>query len=284
MAIISETRDPTPGGEATRYYAYLLEPVTTNARQREAWQERRRWLRDWLRDWSGLTMPSGRTGAGFRVAAAAAGPQGRVERVVFPGWTGAEAAGWLALPAAAPGPAPLLIWIRDRPWSGPRDDDVSGGLTALAAAGFAALTVDGIDLEQPAVGLDPASVVALIHARGLEAIARHPAVDPTRIGLFATGPGADTGASLLALEDRIAAAAVSFAGYFRDTPRAQWPAVERTMPWGTLRAVDRPELVGTLAPRPLLLLTQAGGRSPRPAGSRRRDPEPLWPLRPFGSS
>jgi hypothetical protein len=258
MGIISEPRDQAPDGEAVRYYEYLLEPVAANPRQREAWQARRRWLRDWLRERIGLTPAPGRTDAGFRVAETVALPWGRVERVVLPGWPGAEATGWLAVPVAGSGPSPLLAWIRDRPCSGPSDEELAGGLTALAAAGFTALTVDGVDLEEPAVGLDRASVLAQVHARGLEALARHPAVDPTRIGLFATGPGADTGAILLALEDRAAAAAVGFAGYFRDTPRARWLEVERTALWGILREVDRPELLGTLAPRPLLLLTEAG--------------------------
>src|SRR5262249_54996727 len=138
------------------------------------------------------------------------------------------------------------------------------------------------ELDRPEVGLSTAGLLAWNHLRGLAYLAARPRGSADRLGLFALGAGADLAVLLLALDERVAAAALrSDAGYLRDRLQRGKPPANPVTPPGILQAADRPELLGCFAPRPLRLMIESEdprsvpGEGETPLGAASRGAEVL---------
>jgi hypothetical protein len=257
MASPDDQHLPPELAPGAQYYELLAEPVTTNPRDRAAWQARRAAIRAALRDRLGLNVAPERLPLQPRQTPVPA-PQGcELARIAFQAWPGVEATGWLARPAGEGERHPTLLCPPGLPRGQRVHQDVrAGGLLPLAQRGFVVLMLDGLELERPELGLSTAGVLVWNHLRALDYLLARPDVAREQLGVFGYGPGADLSALLLAVDDRpVAAALGTDARYFRDRLRtgdAPQPAVT---PPGLLRVADAPELLGCFAPRPLLLLT-----------------------------
>lgn len=114
----------------------------------------------------------------------------------------------------------------------------------LALLGFNKLTLDLWDV-----------------ARGIDVLASHPLVDPSRIGMVGLSQGATMTLFAAALDERIVCAVVS--GYFSSFVQAAalpWNLCGSQVTFGMLGAFDHVDLGALIAPRPLLI--QSGTADP----------------------
>jgi dienelactone hydrolase len=241
-----------PEGE---YWQRLAAPVSSNPRGRAEWQERRRAIREAVRQMLGLAAAPERLPLAPECAPAASVPAIALERIGFQIWPRVSATGWLARPAEA-GAHPALLLVLREPWSSVTGSEQQE-LIRAARSGFVALALNGARLDRPELGLSTAGVLTWNHLRAVEYLLTRADVDRARLGLLAWGAGATLAASVIALEERFAAAAVAEpVRYLGERLPHEAAELDLVAPPGLLGVADLPEMLASLAPRPLLV---AGG-------------------------
>jgi dienelactone hydrolase len=237
-----------------QYRQRLVAPTATSTRDRAAWLQRRTTIREGLRARLGLSHVPSHLPLSPHLTA-----EGRVNgcpmhRVELMGWPEVTVSGWMATPPSVQEDCPAVLWIMDTPWLPLAGEATSVKLAELASDGCLVLALDGFVVDRPELGLTTAGGLCWTHFRALDFLSSRPEVAGGHIGLLGTGAGAILATSIIALDDRIAAAAVTGdCAYFRDVLNEDPAWLEMLVPPGVLQLGDRPELIGCLAPRPLLI-------------------------------
>jgi acetyl esterase/lipase len=236
-----------------------------------AWQARSAELRDFL--WQASRLPRERSAP----AATQVGPRRLHENVIvedllIDGFEGMQLPAALYLPSGATGPVPAVVVYVGHDTNGQNTEAVRIMCWRFAKHGIAALSIDWLGMgtryrydqmhvpmgaRSLMVGLLPSQPMFEEPLRAWDYLAARPEVDPTRVGMVGQSGGGLLTMYLAAMEPRVAAAVVVDISvsnaYIFDTLRG-WGDLDSFFP-GVHARTSHGEILGMLAPRPLLVLS-----------------------------
>ena len=184
----------------------------------------------------------------------------RLERIYWQTWPEVYASGWLYVPDALRGPAPAVLCPHGHWPDGARHPVVQSRCIGLAKLGYVVLAVDSVHAYDLEIGLSPLSVMTWHNMRGLDLLlSMAEVVDPTRIGCTGASGGGQQTMYLMAVDDRVRAAApVVLISYWRRIVMSNKAHCACNHVPGMARYADEPELCAVLAPRPSLFVCVTG--------------------------
>ncbi|HEX6813555.1 MAG TPA: LamG-like jellyroll fold domain-containing protein [Planctomycetota bacterium] len=183
-----------------------------------AWPQRRLEVRNHVADALGLSPQPAAGALDVRVHAEVVREGVRLQRVSWVGFPGQRATGWLWLPAAVPaGRHPAVLCPHGHWQNGARHPVVQARCAAFARFGWICLAVDSVHVEHVASGVNSVGVMTWHNQRAIDLLLAREDVDPARLAVTGASGGAQQTCYLMALEDRIAAAApMVMACYFTE--------------------------------------------------------------------
>jgi hypothetical protein len=132
----------------------------------------------------------------------------RLQRISWVGFAGQRATGWLWTPEhPAAGRRPAVLNPHGHWENGARHPVVQARCAAFAQFGWTALAVDSVHVEHVASGVNAVGAMTWHNLRALDLLLARDDVDPARIGCTGASGGAQQTYYLMALDDRLAAAA-----------------------------------------------------------------------------
>ncbi len=226
------------------------------------WPQRRTALRQHVADCLGLMPEPPRGALDEKAHFTVRGKGHTLTRLSWNGLPGHRASGWLWLPEPAPtaaAPAPAVLCPHGHWQQGAIDPTVQARCATLATFGCVVLAVDSVHVEDAASGLSSIGVMTWHNLRGIDLLRQRPDVDPQRIAVTGASGGGQQTMYLMALDDRLCAAAPMvmtcyFAEIVDDTSAHCGCNHVPRIAAGT----DQIELCAGLAPRPALIGTVSG--------------------------
>ncbi|MAG58980.1 MAG: hypothetical protein CMJ83_22050 [Planctomycetes bacterium] len=184
----------------------------------------------------------------------------KVQRVSFATWPGYRATGWLWLPDPQPkGRLPAILCPHGHWSNGALHHDVQARGIRLSRAGYVVLFVDSVHVEDVAAGVSSLGAMTWNNVRAIDWLLARDDVDPDRIGVTGASGGAQQTMYLMALEDRLAAAApVCMTSYFAEIVSDTSAHCGCNHPPRIEHEVDVPAMCAVFHPRPAFFGTVTG--------------------------
>jgi len=182
-----------------------------------------------------------------------------ISRVYFQTFPGFYATAFLYMPKNATFPAPAVLhphghWAK---WSA--DDIVQSRCIGLAKRGYVSLVIQYEHFEDLATGVPMRGVFLWNNIRGLDVLESLPQVDKNRIGVTGASGGGMQSLDVAALDSRIKCAAIAvFPTYFDRVCYFHTFGCCYYSPLGAMRYMDQPDLIASIAPRPVVQFTLTG--------------------------
>lgn len=227
-----------------------------------AWPARRREVRAHVADAIGLLPPPAAVPLDVRVHGERVRDGVRLQRISWVGFPGHRATGWLWSPAAAgdaAGRRPAVLCPHGHWAGGATHPVVQARCAAFAQFGWVALAVDSVHVEDVASGVNAIGAMTWHNQRALDLLLARDDVDGARIVVTGASGGGQQSYYLMALEDRLAAAApMVMACYFSeivDDTSAHCPC---NHPPRLAAGTDVPEMCAVFAPRPVMFGSVTG--------------------------
>jgi len=181
-----------------------------------------------------------------------------VTRLYWQSLPGMYASGYLYLPQRRAGRLPAILNPHGHWANGARHPVVQARLIGLARLGFIALAVDSIHRYDYAIGLTPLTLMTWNNIRGIDYLLSRDDVDSSRIGVTGASGGGQQTMYLMAIEDRIAAAApIVLISEFREIILPEFSHCRCNHIPGILR-FDEPEICAVFAPKPAFYISDTG--------------------------
>ncbi|MCB9878100.1 MAG: hypothetical protein H6835_10905 [Planctomycetes bacterium] len=240
----------------------LLPKVTPSLDEAAAakWPERRLAVRAHVADALGLTPPPPAVPLEFAVHGELVRDGVRLQRVSWVGFPGYRATGWLWLPEApAPGRRPAVLCPHGHWQDGARHPVVQARCAAMAQFGWTVLVVDSVHVEHVASGVNSVGAMTWHDQRAIDVLLARNDVDPARVAVTGASGGGQQTYYLMALEDRLCAAAPMVMACYLDEILAETSAHCGCNHTPRLAAsTDVPEMCAVFAPRPVLFGSVTG--------------------------
>jgi poly(3-hydroxybutyrate) depolymerase len=187
----------------------LLKTTPSLAADRAAaWPQRRLEVRRHVADALGLSPPPAAGALDVRVHAEVVRDGVRLQRISWVGYPGQRATGWLWLPATVPaGRHPAILCPHGHWENGARHPVVQARCATFAQFGWICLAVDSVHVEHVASGVNSVGVMTWHNQRAIDLLLARDDVDPARLAVTGASGGGQQTYYLMALEDRLAAAA-----------------------------------------------------------------------------
>jgi len=176
----------------------------------------------------------------------------RLQRVSWIGFPGMRATGWLWSPDPQPaGRLPTVLCPHGHFRHGARDPVIQARCAAFARFGWLALAVDSVHVEDVAAGVNAIGAMTWHNQRALGWLLERDDVDPARVAVTGASGGGQQTYYLMALEDRLAAAApIVMACYWGEIISDTSAHCGCNHPPGLAASTDVPEMCAVFAPRP----------------------------------
>lgn len=225
-----------------------------------AWASRRAVIQAGIADALALPFPASRIPLHPRGHGSLSAEGLHVERISWDTGPGARGTGWLWTPSPKPkGRLPAVLSPHGHWAGGAIDPVVQARAASLARQGYVVLVPDSVHVEDVASGVSAIGTMTRRNLLALDLLAERPDVDSARIGVTGASGGAQQTLYLMALSDRVAAAApICYVSYltdilFEDTAHC-------TCNHAPLIATvaDEPEIAATFSPRPALFGSVTG--------------------------
>jgi len=173
-----------------------------------AWPQRRLEVRRHVADALGLSPPPAAQALDVRMHAEVVRDGVRLQRISWIGFPGQRATGWLWLPATVPaGRHPTILCPHGHWQNGARHPVVQARCATFAQFGWICLAVDSVHVEHVASGVNSVGVMTWHNQRAIDLLLARDDVDPERLACTGASGGGQQTYYLMALEDRLAAAA-----------------------------------------------------------------------------
>ncbi|MEZ6036397.1 MAG: LamG-like jellyroll fold domain-containing protein [Planctomycetota bacterium] len=240
----------------------LLPKVTPSLDEAAAanWPARRLAVRAHVADALGLVPPPPAVPLEFVVHGEVARGGVRLQRVSWIGFPGYRATGWLWLPVhPASGRRPAVLCPHGHWQDGARHPVVQARCAAMALFGWTVLAVDSVHVEHVASGVNSVGAMTWHNQRALDVLLQRDDVDPARVAVTGASGGGQQTYYLMALEDRLCAAAPMVMACYLDEILAETSAhcgCNHT-PRLAVRT-DVPEMCAVFAPKPVLFGSVTG--------------------------
>ncbi|MFO1078826.1 MAG: hypothetical protein U1E73_13980 [Planctomycetota bacterium] len=224
------------------------------------WPARRATVRAHVQDALGLAPPPPAVLLDVKVHAEVARDGVRLQRVSWVGFAGHRATGWLWLPdPLPPGRLPAVLCPHGHWQDGARHAVVQARCAAFAQFGWIALAVDSVHVEHVASGVNAVGAMTWHNQRALDLLCSRPDVDPARIAVTGASGGAQQAYYLMALEDRLAAAApIVMACYLTEIVTDTGAHCGCNHTPRLAAGTDVPEMCAVFAPRPVFFGSVTG--------------------------
>ncbi len=268
-------------GQAFELLSHRQETVA-QLRTAEQWRKRQQWARETLQNVVG-PFPD-KTPLRARVVSTIEKDHYRVENIIFESMPGFDVTGSLFLPESLSGKAPAIVFCSGHSTSAYRRPYYQLPLLNLVRKGFVVFALDPIGQGErlqyydPEIGESrigsatqehsyPAAQVFLTGKsiaryftwdgmRAIDYLVSRPEVDPDRIGVHGLSGGGTQTAYIMAMDDRVAAAAP--AGYITSYRRLmESDGVqdgEQNFYHGIVSGLDHADLIEVRAPKPTLIV------------------------------
>ncbi len=225
-----------------------------------AWPERRLAVRAHVADALGLVPPPLPVPLDVCLHGELVRDGVRLVRLSWTGFPGQRATGWLWLPAEpAPGRRPAVLCPHGHWQDGARHPVVQARCAAFAQLGWTALAVDSVHVEHVASGVNSVGAMTWHNQRALDLLLARDDVDPERVAVTGASGGGQQTCYLMALEDRLCAAAQVVMACYLDEILAEDSAHCGCNHTPRLAArTDVPEMCAVFAPKPVLFGSVTG--------------------------
>ncbi|MBN1419636.1 MAG: acetylxylan esterase [Planctomycetes bacterium] len=181
-----------------------------------------------------------------------------VTRMYWQSLPGIYASGYLYLPERRAGRLPAILHPHGHWANGARHPTVQARLIGLARLGFIGLAVDSVHRYDYAIGLSPLTLMTWNNIRGIDYLLSRDDVDPARIGVTGASGGGQQTMYVMAIEDRIAAAApIVLISEFREIILPDFTHCRCNHIPGVMR-FDQPEICAVFAPKPAFYISDTG--------------------------
>ncbi|MBM4060461.1 MAG: hypothetical protein FJ265_05105 [Planctomycetes bacterium] len=216
--------------------------------------------RGWVQDCLGLLPPPPRRPLDVQVHGELVRDGVRLQRLSWVGFPGERATGWLWTPASPPpGPRPAVLCPHGHWQDGARHPVVQARCASFAKFGWTALAVDSVHVEHVASGVNAIGAMTWHNQRALDLLLARPDVDPARIACTGASGGGQQTYYLMAVEDRLAAAApIVMACYFAEIVDDTSAHCGCNHPPRLAAATDVPQMCAVFAPKPALFGSVTG--------------------------
>lgn len=226
----------------------------------EAWPARRAAVRAHAADALGLAPPPAKEPLDVQVHGALRHEGVLLQRLSWIGFAGHRATGWLWSPDPLPkDPVPAVLCPHGHWEHGARHPVVQARCAAFAQFGWLALAVDSVHVEHVASGVNAIGAMTWHNQRALDVLLARPEVDPARVGCTGASGGGQQTYYLMALEDRLAAAApmvmACYLAEILDDTSAHCGCNHAPR---LAAATDVPELCAVFAPKPAMFGSVSG--------------------------
>jgi poly(3-hydroxybutyrate) depolymerase len=184
----------------------------------------------------------------------------RLQRISWVGFPGQRATGWLWLPDPMPtGRLPAILCPHGHWENGARHPVVQARCASFAKFGWIALAIDSVHVEDVASGVNSVGAMTWHNQRALDLLCARDDVDSTRIACTGASGGAQQTYYLMALEDRIAAAApMVMACYFTEIVSDTSAHCGCNHVPRIAAGMDVPEMCAVFAPKPAMFGSVTG--------------------------
>jgi hypothetical protein len=184
----------------------------------------------------------------------------RLQRISWIGFPGLRATGWLWSPAEpSPGRRPAVLCPHGHWPGGAMHPVVQARCAAFAQFGWTALAVDSVHVEDVAAGVSAIGAMTWHNQRALDLLLARDDVDAARIACTGASGGAQQTYYLMALEDRLAAAApMVMACYFAEIVDDTTAHCACNHPPRLAAGTDVIEMCACFAPRPVMFGSVTG--------------------------
>lgn len=228
-----------------------------------AWSARKVEIRAGVLDALGLTPWPKREELEPKVHGALKGGGVKVERLTYSTWPGYRATAWVWTGERAVEPSretggkkPAMLMPHGHYAGGAIDPVVQVRAARLARAGYVVLVPDSVHVEDVATGVNAGGAMAWNNIRAIDYLVSREDVDGARIGVTGASGGAQQTMYLMAVEDRLAAAApVCMVSYFNTYLFEDWAHCGCNHVPRMARVADAPEIAACFSPRPSLFLS-----------------------------
>jgi len=246
--------------------ASILAPHAATPTAAAAWATRREVVRREVAQCLGLSPLPERRPLDPESHGSLVGGGVRVERMSWSSWPGYRATGWLwtadPAPADAPPPPqrrPAMLMPHGHWANGAIEGVVQVRAARFARAGYIVLVPDSVHVEDLASGVNSVGAMTWDNIRAIDLLAARPDVDPTRVGCTGASGGAQQTMYLMAIEDRLAAAApVCMICQYQEILAERSAHCGCNHVPGIGAATDQPEMCAVFSPRPALFITATG--------------------------
>ncbi len=224
------------------------------------WPARRAVVREHVADALGLLPEPPNVPFDVQVHGELRKPGLRLQRVSWIGFPGMRATGWLWLPDPRPaGRLPTILCPHGHWQNGARHPVVQARCAAFARFGWLALAVDSVHVEDVAAGVNSVGAMTWHNQRALSWLLARDDVDPERVAVTGASGGGQQSYYLMALEDRIAAAApIVMACYLHEIIADTSAHCGCNHTPRLVAGTDVPEMCAVFAPRPAFFGTVTG--------------------------
>jgi poly(3-hydroxybutyrate) depolymerase len=224
------------------------------------WPQRRLEIRRHTADALGLSPPPATVPLDVQVHGELVRDGVRLQRISWIGFPGRRATGWLWLPAQlAAGRRPAVLNPHGHWQDGAREPVVQARCAAFAQFGWTALAVDSVHVEHIASGVNSVGAMTWHNQRALDLLLARDDVDTARIAATGASGGGQQTYYLMALEDRLAAAApMVMACYFHEIISDREAHCGCNHVPRLAARTDVPELCAVFAPRPVMFGSVTG--------------------------
>lgn len=173
-----------------------------------SWAQRRLQVREHVEGALGLSPPPTAAPLDVQIHGELVRDGVRLQRVSWIGFPGHRATGWLWSPAAPiAGRHPAMLCPHGHWQGGAMHPVVQARCASFALFGLVALAVDSVHVEHVPSGVNAIGAMTWHNRRALDLLLARDDVDPQRVGVTGASGGGQQTYYLMALEDRLAAAA-----------------------------------------------------------------------------
>lgn len=227
---------------------------------RNDWDKRRVQVREHVADALGLSPLPERQDQSVRIEGELSRDGVRLQRITWIAWPGLRASGWLWLPdPLPPGRRPAVLCPHGHWQGGATHPVVQARCAAFARFGWTALAVDSVHVEDIATGVNSVGAMTWHNIRALDLLLAREDVDPERVAVTGASGGGQQSYYLMALEDRLAAAApVVMACYLTEIISDTSAHCGCNHVPRLAASTDVPEMCAVFAPRPAMFGSVTG--------------------------
>jgi len=245
---------------ALRATALPVQTESLTAEARDQWADRRLTVRRHVAETLGLTPPPGNVPFDVQVHGEIKTDGVLLQRVSWIGFPGQRATGWLWSPQPRPaGRLPTVLCPHGHWQNGALHPVVQARCAAFARFGWLALATDSVHVEDVASGVNSVGAMTWHNQRAIGWLLERDDVDPRRIAVTGASGGGQQSYYLMALEDRLVAAApIVMACYWNEIISDTSAHCGCNHTPSLAAFTDVPEMCAVFAPRPAFFGTVTG--------------------------